>query len=39
MPIEQITCECVDWIQLAQDKIRWQGVVIAVMNFRGPQEA
>jgi hypothetical protein len=24
----------VDWIRLAQDRVRWRAVVIAVMNLR-----
>ena len=28
--------EGMNWIDLAQDKNRWQGLVNAVMNFRVP---
>jgi len=28
--------EGMDWIDLAQDMDRWQALVNAVMNFRGP---
>ena len=29
-------CEGVDWIDLAQDRDRWQALVNAVMNLRVP---
>jgi hypothetical protein len=34
MDLREIGLECVDWIQLAQDKNRWLAVVSAVMNLR-----
>jgi hypothetical protein len=27
---------CVDWIQLAQDRVQWRALVNTVMKFRGP---
>jgi hypothetical protein len=32
--IEEIICEGVDWIHLAQNRIQWQDNVNAVMNLR-----
>ena len=29
-------CGCMDWIELAQDKERWRGLVNAVVNLRVP---
>jgi hypothetical protein len=34
MHITEIGLGCVDWIQLAQDRDRWQAVVSAVINLR-----
>jgi hypothetical protein len=34
MDLREIGLEVVDWIRLAQDRDRWQSVVIAVMNLR-----
>jgi hypothetical protein len=34
--LKQIGLEGVDWIDLAQDRDKWQAVVSAVMNHRGP---
>ena len=36
---EEVRCWGVDWIELAQDRGRWQAHVNAVMNLRGPQNA
>jgi hypothetical protein len=34
MDLTEIGLGCVDWIQLAQDRDRWWGVVSAVLNLR-----
>ena len=39
MDIQEVGCECVDWIELAQDKDRWRALVNAVMNIRFPYKA
>jgi hypothetical protein len=31
--------ECVDWIELAQDRARWRDPVNVVMKFQGPYNA
>ena len=36
MDIQEVECEVVDWIDLAQDKDMWWALVNAVMNFRVP---
>jgi hypothetical protein len=33
MNLQEVGCECVDWIYLAQDGDRWRAVINAVLNF------
>jgi hypothetical protein len=32
MDLLVVGCECVDWMELAQNRVRWRGLVSAVMN-------
>jgi len=34
MDLQEVTCGSVDWIDLAQDMVRWWTLVNAVMNLR-----
>ena len=34
--LHEVGCECMDWIELTQDKDRWLAIVNAVMSLRVP---
>ena len=36
MDLQEVGCESMDWIDVAQDRERWRTLVNVVMNFRVP---
>jgi hypothetical protein len=39
MDLQEMECEGMDWIDVAQDRDRWQALVNAVMNLQVPYNA
>jgi hypothetical protein len=36
MDLQEVECGCMDWIEIAQDRDKWQSLVNAVMNLGLP---
>jgi len=36
MDLQEVGCEGMDWIDVAQDRERWQALVNVVIDLRGP---
>jgi len=39
MDLEEVGCGCMDWTKLAQNRVRWWGLVNVVMNHQVPYNA